>query len=93
MDAVIKPKLGKNTGNAGKGRPKGVPNKTNALLKDMILQALDQAGGVDYLRGQAEENPGPFMSLVGKVLPTQVTGDSGGPMVIEIVRFSDSTAE
>ena len=66
--------------NAGKGRPKGVPNKTTAAIKDMVLQALDKAGGVDYLVQQSEENPTAFMTLVGKVLPLQITGDGGGPV-------------
>ena len=72
------PKIGKAAGNRGKGRPKGSKNKTTALLKDAILKAADQAGGPDgmagYLARQAEENPGPFMSLLGKVLPMQVEG-------------------
>lgn len=68
-------KLGRNTGNAGLGRPKGVPNKTTAALKDMILGALDRQGGVDYLVRQAEANPAAFMSLLGKVLPTTLTAD------------------
>lgn len=65
-------------GKAGPGRPKGVPNKTTAALKDMILGALDKSGGVDYLVRQAEENPGPFLSLVGKVLPMTVAGTGEG---------------
>lgn len=68
------PKLGPNRGNAGKGRPKGVPNKATKELKEMILTALGDAGGVEYLKRQAEENPGPFMSLLGKVLPMTVQG-------------------
>lgn len=65
------------------GRQKGTPNKTTALLKDAILQAAERAGDKDgmigYLERQAVENPGPFMSLLGKVLPMQVegTGDDG----------------
>ena len=65
------------SGNAA-GRPKGVPNKTTALLKDAILQAAQQAGGngddglTRYLKQQAQDNPGPFMSLLGKVLPMQI---------------------
>jgi len=66
------PKLGPNRGNAGKGRPKGVPNKATKALKEMILGALDDAGGQDYLTKQASENPAAFMTLIGKVLPTQV---------------------
>lgn len=63
------------------GRPAGTPNKVSAQLKDMILQALSDAGGVAYLQAQAEKNPGPFLSLVGKVLPLQVTGGDGQPLI------------
>jgi hypothetical protein len=70
--------------NAGKGRKKGVPNKTTAAIKDMIVQALDKAGGVDYLERQSRENPAAFMTLVGKVLPMQVTGEDGAALQIVI---------
>lgn len=69
---------------AGPGRPKGVPNKTTAALKDMILQALSDAGGVDYLKTQSELNPAAFMTLIGKVLPLTVAGDSTSPLRLEI---------
>lgn len=75
--------------NAGKGRVKGVPNRTTALLKDAILKAAEGAGGQDgmvgYLQTQAAENPGPFMALLGKVLPMQVSGEDGGPVQIKVV--------
>jgi protein-disulfide isomerase len=58
--------------NAGKGRKKGVPNKTTAAVKDMILQALSNKGGAKYLEKQADQNPAAFMQLVGKVLPLDV---------------------
>lgn len=69
------PKIGE--GLAGPGRPKGVPNKTTMLLKDAIIQAATQAGNGDlvaYLEKQANDNPGPFMSLLGKVLPLVLAG-------------------
>jgi hypothetical protein len=69
---------------AGMGRKKGVPNKTTALLKDAILRAAEGAGGkeglVGYLQDQAKKNPGPFLALLGKVLPTQVSGDPDNPV-------------
>ena len=46
----------------------------------MILMALDKAGGVDYLHRQAEESPGAFLSLIGKVLPTTLAGDPQNPI-------------
>lgn len=74
------------------GRVKGTPNKTTALLKDAILQAAENAGNkmgdngmVTYLEAQAVDNPGPFMSLLGKVLPMQITGDSENPLAIKVV--------
>jgi hypothetical protein len=81
--------------NAGKGRKKGVPNKTTALLKDAILKAAQNAGGgddglVNYLTEQARENPGPFMSLLGKVLPMQVEGTNpDGSISINIVKYGN----
>jgi hypothetical protein len=67
------------------GRAKGTPNKTTAQLKDMILTALDKAGGVKYLQRQADESPTAFLALVGKVLPMTVSGDKeGGPIKLEI---------
>ena len=60
---------------AGKGRPPGSPNKMGKAIKEMIVQALDEAGGVDYLKTQAATNPTAFLTLVGKVLPLQVAGE------------------
>jgi hypothetical protein len=57
------------------GRAKGVTNKFTGQLKDMILGALDEAGGAAYLVKQAGENPTAFLTLVGKVLPLQVNAD------------------
>jgi hypothetical protein len=40
---------------------------------------------VAYLTAQAIENPGPFMALLGKVLPMQVTGGGEGEPPVNIV--------
>lgn len=79
---------GKKTG----GRKKGAPNKTTALLKDAVLQAAELAGGegglVAYLKAQAAVNPGPFMALLGKVLPMQITGADGGALQVVVQKFT-----
>lgn len=84
----MEPKQSPNRGNAGKGRPKGSPNKINKQLKEMILTALDEAhpeGSVAYLREQAQSNPNAFMTLVGKVLPMTLAGDPNAPLAIQVV--------
>jgi hypothetical protein len=65
------------------GRQLGTPNKLSGDVKAMILAALDEAGGAEYLLMQARTNPQAFMTLVGKVLPMQVQGDVGGKLIIE----------
>ena len=79
------PKVGRNRGNAGKGRPKGSANKNTKALKDMILAALDNSGGIDYLVTQAQDNPTAFMTLVGKVLPLQADVSHSGNVVAHVV--------
>lgn len=54
------------------GRPAGTPNKINAEIRDMIREALDGVGGVSYLIQQASDNPVAFMTLIGKVIPSDV---------------------
>lgn len=80
--------------NAGKGRVKGVPNKTTAAVKDMILQALSEAhegGGVEYLKEQAAKNPTAFLTLVGKVIPLQLAGGLDlGPIAITLIREAEA---
>jgi hypothetical protein len=64
------------------GRKKGTPNKVTAELKTMILEALDGAGGVEYLQGLATSHPPAFASLLGRVLPMTVAGDSENPLAV-----------
>ena len=59
---------------AGKGRPKGIPNKLTTSVKEAILEAFNRAGGADYLVGVAKDDPRTFCTLVGKVIPTEIVG-------------------
>lgn len=68
--------------NAGKGRRPGSKNKFNADVQRTILTALDRAGGVHYLTRMAEENPGPFMNLVGKCVPREMRAEITAELTI-----------
>ena len=73
------------------GRKKGTPNKYTMDVRLMILKALDKVGGVDYLQGQAHENPAAFMSLIGKTLPKDVNVSATGGLALSI-QLSKGTA-
>ena len=64
-----------------------MPNKVTADIKAMVLGALDRAGGEEYMLEQARSNPNAFLTLVGKVLPTQITGPNDGPVQVD-ARYS-----
>lgn len=73
------PKNSTKFGKGNPGKPKGAVSKNTAAIKDMILAALSEAGGVDYLVDRANDpkTAAAFLGLVGKVLPMQVTGVDG----------------
>lgn len=84
----------KSRANLTGGSRKGVPNKVTADLKDMILGALDAAGGVQYLTKRAADpkTASAFLTLVGKTLPMTVKGPGENgehifqKIVVEVVK-------
>lgn len=59
----------------GPGRPKGSIG-VRMELREMFLQALDEAGGVAYLKGVAKKRPAPFVAAVAKMLPQTLKVDA-----------------
>lgn len=66
----------------GAGRPKGSVDKGNAMIREMIVEALHGVGGVDYLIDCANDpkTKTAFLGLIGKVMPVQVAGDPENPL-------------
>jgi len=56
------------------GRQKGTPNKVSGAVRGMIVAALNGVGGQKYLETQARDNPAAFLSLIGRIVPTEVHG-------------------
>jgi hypothetical protein len=73
---MVKPKRQK-TG----GRQKGTPNKVTGELRELVLGALSELGGMDYLVRQGRENPNAYLTLLGKCLPKEITGANGVPLI------------
>ena len=71
---------------SGQGRPKGVPNKLTASVKEAIEAAAQGLGGGTRLEEwarEAPENEKAFWTVIyPKLLPLQVTGKDGGALEI-----------
>ena len=68
----------------GSGRAAGTPNKVTTDLKAMILGALEEAGGSEYLVEQAQKNPNAFLGLVGRTLPKDMKVDLLGKLSVHL---------
>lgn len=68
-----------------KGREKGVPNKITTDLKMALLGALaDKGGAREYFAKHLTRTPRSMLQLLGRLLPTQITGKDGGPISLEM---------
>lgn len=74
---------GKKTGG---GSRKGVPNRVTASVKEAIEHAAKEIGGAVRLAEWAKEAPENekvfWSSIYPKLLPLQVTGKDGGPILV-----------
>lgn len=72
--------------NAGKGRKKGVPNKTTVAAKEAFQYAFDAIGGKKRLALWAEDNLDEFVKLYARLIPVeqQHSGADGTPMRVVI---------
>lgn len=68
----------------GSGRKPGSPNKLTSTVKMMVLGALEAKGGQTWLEEQMDKYPQAFMTLLGKIIPTQVVGDMSYRFVARI---------
>lgn len=62
---------------AGPGRPKGTPNKLTKTVKQAIEEAFDRVGGTDWLVELATEDKKAFVTLLGKLIPTNLKVEGG----------------
>jgi hypothetical protein len=82
------------------GRTVGTPNKSTSLAREAVAKLVD--GNADRLQGwldqiAADEKLGPLTAWrcmmdvieyhIPKLARTEHTGEGGGPLTVEIVRF------
>ena len=74
------------------GRPKGSANRFTKL-RDEMLEAFEQLGGVDGLVKWAKSDPdrqGMFYTMIARMLPKPVEVSGESELVIRIVRQGDA---
>lgn len=73
----------------GSGRQKGTRNRFTTV-KNALIEAFDEVGGVDYLikLARSRKDRGHFVTLLGKCIPTEVTGKDGGPIEVEVLNIA-----
>lgn len=90
MDSKVVKSAGRRPPNAGKGRKKGVPNKTTQAAKDAIAEAFEKMGGIKSLvdwAGKSDDNRKVFYSQIWpKIVPLAVGGDKDNPLITEVVQ-------
>lgn len=80
--------------NAGKGRKKGVPNKTTASVQAALTEAFERRGGIDALVAWAERDPTEFYKLWGKLIPKDIKAElSGNVGIVHSWRFGDKVIQ
>lgn len=86
-------KRGYKTGGRKQGSPhKIVPGPKSPELRDLVLEALENAGGAAYLERVARgKSPAAFLQLVGRLLPNRVEAEvEVKPTTIQIITGFDS---
>lgn len=81
------------------GRKKGTPNKTTKLVKEAIIEAAEalgedgkgKNGTTGYLKTLAVKEPKAFATLLGRVLPMEVTGRDGEPITVKFETTYESS--
>ena len=71
---------GKKTG----GRTKGTPNKVTSGVKANIQSVFNKIGGQAAMAKWAKDNPTEFYKIYARLIPQEVVGEGGGPIVVKI---------
>jgi len=53
-------------------------------VREAVREAFNAAGGAEYLRRLAKDDPRTFCALLGKTMPTVVAGDEDNPMTVRV---------
>jgi hypothetical protein len=67
------------------GRPKGARSKLGeAFLKELLTDWEEH--GAKAIQDMRDDKPGDYVKVVASILPKEITGEDGQPIIARIVR-------
>jgi hypothetical protein len=79
--------------NAGKGRPKGVPNKLTKSAREAYQLAFEGLGGLQALIAWGRENQTQFYAIHARLIPVEHVGEGGTGPIATIVKHVYESGE
>ena len=67
------------------GRPVGVKNKVTQSIREAFLEAFEMRGGANALYQWSLGEPTEFYKLASRLIPQELTGANGGPLLGVVV--------
>lgn len=74
------------------GRPKGAPNRMTREMREVVREAFEKAGGVEYLERLARDRPEVFVRLLSKLIPQAHQLELDVASVIKVVDLTGGDA-
>lgn len=65
------------------GRKKGTPNRFTTTIRQAIIASFHEVGGQKWLVKLAKSDPKSYAQLLGKAMPTEISGVDGAPIALE----------
>lgn len=72
---------------AGSGRKPGTPNRTTRAVREALVAAFDELGGVEYLVKLGRDEPATFARLLARLVPNEVAARVEGGEIRHVIHI------
>ena len=80
------------SGNIGGGRPKGARAKLGEAFIKALFEDFNE-NGVDAIQQVRDEKPDQYLKVIASLMPKEITGEDGGPLIVSRIELVPVTPE